>query len=257
MRNPSTGVGSLLIFLGFSLAATCHAASSPIPESGLSVVWTATQPSTVLKVLSREELKKLKKSGSSETDPTDGKKEHFEGLLLSDLIDKALNGTSNDRKAAVDLIVLKNSHGAKALIPRSFIVKYPVILATTENHKSLPSLKSIIPWTSKSRTKSEGLPLETYFIDDVNEVELGNYRERYGNVFLKNRQDPTAMRGEKIFIQSCLSCHDSEPGISKAKNWIGQHPTLKGVPNLDSREQRALHGFLDSLKAETAPVAAH
>ena len=74
----------------------------------------------------------------------------------------------------IDLVILKNQTGQVASIPRSFIVKYPVILATSEDRKTLPAFRSIIPWTSKSKTKSEALPLETYFISDVNEVQLAN-----------------------------------------------------------------------------------
>lgn len=243
--------GSLLISLGFLSVAMCQAwAATPSVNEGLTVSWMATQPNTIIKVFGPDEIKALKKTSSSEAEPGTGKKEHFEGILLSDIVDKALNGMANERKAQVDLVILKNSHGAEALIPRSFIVKYPVVLANSKDHKALPGLRSIVPWTSRSKTRSEGLPLETYFVDDVNEVQLANYRERYGNVYLKRRMDPTALRGEKIFVQSCLSCHDSEQGMERARHWGGQHPTVNGSPKLDSREQRALQSYLEMFKSE-------
>ena len=246
--------GSLLKSLGFLLAALCYATPA-FSETGLGVSWTATQPNTLIKAFAPEELKKLKRSGSVEADPLTGKKAKFEGILLSDVIDQALNGAANDRKALIDLVILKNAHGATALIPRSLIVKYPVILANSQDHKKLAGLRSVIPWTSRPKARTEGLPLETYFVDDVNEVQLANYRERYGDVFLKRRTEPLAMRGEKLFIQSCLSCHDSTPGSSKARNWVGQHPTINGAPKLDERDQRALRSYLDLFKAENANPA--
>jgi hypothetical protein len=260
---------SLRLFSGILIAATCHAESAEAPSASpsgianpvsaapgtLSVVWTATQPVVPVKNFTPEELNKLKMMTTTEQDPVSGKKTKFSGILLSDVIDKALAGTGNERKAQIDLVVLKNAQGALALIPRSFLVKYPVILAHEQDHHKLGGLRSVVPWTSHSKTRSEALPLDTYFISDVNEVDLANYEERYGEVFLKRRTDPVAVRGEKIFVQSCLSCHDSAPGISKARDWVGQHPTVHGAPELDERARRALRDYFDLFKAEATPKA--
>src|SRR6185437_7186100 len=133
---------------------------------------------------------------------------------------------------------------------RSFIVKYPMLLAVRENGKKLDELKSVAPWTSHPRTRKEGLPLETYFVSGVNEIDLDNYRERYGDIFLKERTDPVAMRGEKIFIQGCLGCHDSQPGMVKARNWQGTHPSVNGGPELNKPEFRALNSYLRIYREE-------
>jgi hypothetical protein len=240
MRKVSWG-GSLLISFGFLIAAPCYA---------LSVVWTATLPTSEIQSFTPEELGKMKKTTTFELDPATGKKARFDGVLLSDVIDRALNGTSNDRKSQIDLVILKDAKGARALIPRSFIVKYPMLLALSEDHKPLGNVHSIVPWTSQSKSRTEGLPLETYFLTDVTSVELANYHQRYGNVFLKRRTEPLAMRGEKIFVQACLACHDSAEGTAKARNWVGSHPQMTGIPKLDERDVRALHSYLDVYHAE-------
>lgn len=232
-----------MISFGFLLAAPCYA---------LSVAWTATLPTSEIQSFTTEQLGKMKKTTTTELDPTTGKKARFEGVLLSEIIDRALNGISNERKAQIDLVILKDAKGASALIPRSFIVKYPMLLALSEDHKPLGIIRSIVPWTSKSKSRTEGLPLETYFLTDVTSVELANYHQRYGNVFLKRRTDPLAMRGEKIFVQACLACHDSSEGTAKARNWVGNHPQITGIPKLDERDVRALHSYLDVYHAENS-----
>ena len=76
-------------------------------------------------------------------------------------------------------------------------------------------------------------------------------------IYLTKRNEPLAMRGEKLFVQGCLSCHSSQEGIAKAQSWSGQHPAIKGAPSLDERDQRALRAYLDIFKSEnTVPAAA-
>jgi hypothetical protein len=226
---------------------------------GLDVVWTASQPSEHLKTFSAEEISHLKKLSSLETDPATGKSARWEGVSLSEIVDETLKDFPNERKAQIDLVVLKNASGGEALIPRSFIVKYPVLLASKKDHRALSGLASVPPWTSKSKSRSEGLAVESYFLNEVTEIDLGNYRQRYGTVFLKNRMEPTALRGEKTFIQNCLSCHDGakgESGIAEARKPFTNHPDIKGAPKLDDRERRALKAYLDIYGVENPPKTA-
>jgi hypothetical protein len=225
----------------------------------LQVVWTASQPDQPLKTLSLTDLSHIKKLSSSEVDPETGKTARWDGISLGDLIEQTISTFPNDKKAQIDLVVLKNASGGEALIPRSFIVKYPFMLASKKDHKALDSLEAVAPWTSKSKSRAEGLPLETYFLNGVTEVDLANYRERFGSVFLKNRTEPTALRGEKAFIQNCLSCHDGakgESGIAEARKSMTDHPAVKGAPKLDDRERRALKAYIDIYQLEnpTSPV---
>jgi len=235
----------------------------PVPaEGGVTVVWTATQASQAPTVFSSADLTHIKRLSSSETDPETGKSVHWDGISLGDLIDRTMKSISNEKKAQIDLVVLKTADGAEALVPRSFIVKYPMMLANRKDHKALTGFESVAPWTSQSKVKAEGLPLETYFLKGITQVELGNYRERYGSVYLKSRKEPTALRGEKIFIQNCLSCHNGakgEKGITEARRYMDQHPTVAGAPKLDERDRRSLKTYLETYQAENAapvPTAA-
>jgi hypothetical protein len=224
----------------------------------LDVVWKASEPTQTLKTFSSDDLSHVRKISSVENDPETGKPAHWTGVSLGDLIDQTMKDFPNEKKAQIDLVVLKNASGGEALIPRSFIVKYPVLLATSRDHKILTEIDSVPPWTSKSRSRTEGLSLETFFLSNVTEIDLANYRERYGTVFLRNRTEPTALRGEKTFIQNCLSCHDGakgESGIAEARKPFIDHPAVKGAPKLDDRDRRALKSYLDLYRSENAKPA--
>src|SRR5690606_17381988 len=99
----------------------------------------------------------------------------------------------------------------EALVPRSFIVKHPLILALSREGKPLEELGpvySVPPWSSRaSQVAAEGLPVEVFFVRAVSEVVLTNLRSRFGGLYLRRRGDPIAMRGQQVFVQSCATCH--------------------------------------------------
>ncbi len=219
---------------------------------------SSTQPEQALKTWTPQQLQSLKKASKSEKDPKTGKISVWEGPLLQDLIDKSLESIPLETKAQVDLIILKDSSGGEALIPRSFVTKYPVMLALKKDHQPLPTVHSVVPWTSQPKSMSEELPVERYFVVDVARVELGNYREKYRTAFLTRRTDPSAMKGEKIYVQSCLGCHSgsaSQANVgSKARTVAtsgSAHPAVSGLPKLDDRSKRALLNYLDELGNES------
>ena len=132
-----------------------------------------------------------------------------------------------------------------------------MLLATSEDHKSLPNLRSIVPWTSKSKTKSEALPLETYFLYRREpKWSSRTTHERFANLFLKRRTEPLAMRGEKIFVYSCLACHGNAQGTTKAQTWTGTASCrYRAFRSLNERDQRALRSYLDLFKSENTVSA--
>jgi mono/diheme cytochrome c family protein len=161
----------------------------------------------------------------------------------------------------VDLVIIKSTSGGQVLLPRSVVTKYPVLLALQDGKTSL-----VLPWTSKPKIMQEGLPVESYFIGDVSRVELSNYRDRFGSVFLRRRTDPLAMRGEKIFVQNCIGCHaGAQPpsivdvsGETQSRRLASSgHPQVKGIPKLNDRDRKALVNYLDAYRAENPVRAGH
>jgi hypothetical protein len=227
------------------------AASAP---GKVSVIWGASAPESELKSWDFQALGKLKAASAQEKDPASGKLTHYKGVLLSQVLDQAMESLSVDRRAQVDLVVLQSATGEQVLLPRSVLVKYPVMVALQDGKASI-----VMPWTSKPKILQEGLPIESYFVKDLTRVELSNYRERYSSVFLKRRTDPLAMRGEKIFVQNCISCHTSRqaPALGDLSGEVqsrrlasGGHPVLKGSPKLNDRDRRAVGNYLDAYRGE-------
>ena len=247
--------------------------NAAVPASGLTVILDAVEGalvSTVRHELKRwdiADLSKFKQVSTQEKDPVTGKLANYKGVLLSHVLEQAMESVSPDQKAQVDLVVFRNPAGGQVLVPRSVITKYPVLLGVKDGKTTL-----VMPWTSKPRLMQEGLPVVAFFLADVTRVELTNYRERFGNLFLKRRTDPLAMRGEKIFVQNCVSCHATGQGNATLPHspsvadlsvearahrlaTVG-HPVVEGAPKLDERDRRALVNYLDRFRAESASKTA-
>ncbi len=207
-------------------------------------------------------LKGVKKVKSFERDPVSGKIIPWEGVLISELIEDGMTGLLSDKRAQVDLVVLKSDIN-QALIPRAFISKYPMLLGFKKSPKSTQQeedLYSIVPWSSKPKVLEEDLPLESYFLSHVQSIQLTSYRDQYSNLFLKRRTDPAAMRGEKLFVQSCVSCHSqvNSGSISRIFNGNGSylprpigHPTgVKMISKLKERDWRSIGKYLEAYRSE-------
>ena len=196
------------------------------------------------------DLSHLVRISSHEKDPPSGKVKHWRGVLLSDWVDRALDQLSPDNKAQVDLVILHGAKGETALVPRSLITEFPVMLATRKDEYSV-----VIPWTSKPRIKKEELPLESYFVSPLVKIELTSYRHEYGSLFLKRRTDPFAMRGEKIFIQDCMACHGASqaPALKTRELASVDHPKMKGIPALSERDHEALKSYFAAYRVENPP----
>jgi cytochrome c len=81
-----------------------------------------------------------------------------------------------------------------------------------------------------------------------------------GYVFLKRRTDPSAVRGEKVFMESCLSCHAGGmgptvqqiiPGIRKR-----EHRFMAGYQRLTEKDQLSLENYLDAFVSENPKITA-
>ena len=186
---------------------------------------------------------------------------------MSALIEKAMASLPLDQRALVDLIIVKSKSGEQARIPRWLITRYPVILSASKSGK----LDLILPLHSKSKINGEGLPLASFAMNDVVEIELASYRQSYGAFFLKRQTDPVAVRGQKIFIENCTSCHSA--GVTngtKAQDLTVEdlsldggarklassgHPRVKDFPKLKQRDLQALISYLKAYQKENSAAS--
>jgi hypothetical protein len=228
----------------------------------LSVVSNHSGTEQELRAWTYLELGRLKGAQRKEKDPATGKIYQWKGILLSEVVEQALAAIPVEHKALIDLVVLKGTAGRQALISRAFLMKYPILLALSRDGQTLKQqgpIYSVAPWTSNPRIVQEGVPLENLFVPGVTQVELSNYREKFGAYFLKRRTDPAAVRGEKLFFQNCMSCHalGQGPGISELfsldrnrKFVLSDHLDVKGLPQTGERDKRFLANYLEAYRAE-------
>ncbi|MGZ3699385.1 MAG: hypothetical protein ACXWP5_14730, partial [Bdellovibrionota bacterium] len=162
--------------LGIFFVSTALAASSSAYGGSVSAIWKSATEEKTLQAWNLDQLATLKTLSSMEKDPETGKVIRWKGAMLSDLIDKSIAALPPEQKAAIDLIVLRGEGGEQALVPRSVITKYPVLLAFQKEGQRLGGAESVVPWTSKSKILAEDLPLESYFIPKISRIEFTNYR---------------------------------------------------------------------------------
>ena len=257
---------SLILLIGLGSNAWGSVQGS---EFRLVTYWKAHGQVQELKHWTLGELAQLKRSQTREKDPHSGKVLQWEGVVLSQLVDSALEKLPLESRAQVDLVILKGDDGDQAVIPRSFINKYPFLLAYRWNPGASSSLShlgplfSVVPWTSKPSVFNEDLPIEKYFVKSLSKVELASYRELYGQLYLKRRTDPFAMRGEKLYVQNCVSCHHESSGgggphlllaDERSHRFMHEgHPSLHATPvRLTDRDRRSVLRYFEAYRSENA-----
>ena len=263
----------LALGLGWSLRTNeAWAANDVVSPFRLVAVWTGAGQNQELKSWTLNELFQFKKAESRERDPISGKLVKWKGVLLSLLLEKVLGDLTPENRAQVDLVVLKGEAGTRALIPRAMITKYPVMLAlqtqTPDSAVADPAAQSrgpvysVVPWSTRPKILDEGLPLENYFVPHLAKIEFTSYKDRFSPLFLKRRTDPSAMRGEKLFVQNCVGCHAE--GDTKVYKFgqIGpataaEHPAMKAALRLSDKDKKSLVSYLNAYKGETAEATAN
>lgn len=238
-------------------------------NAALQIAWESPAAGTpkILKDFSLEELEKKKSLSLTEADPRGkGAAAKFSGPSLSDLVAETTKALTAADRATTDLVVLKTRDGKEALMPKAFLVKYPQIqLALRKNGQVLGSEapRVVLPATSNAKIKSEGILLDPLFVSELAAVTLTSYEKRYGAFLLARRTDPAAMRGEKMYLQNCVSCHAqpqstgafaSAEKVEKIAN--GRHPEVASVrdfkPIFDKKSTRSLVSYLEAFKFQTA-----
>ncbi|MCC7441714.1 MAG: cytochrome c [Bdellovibrionales bacterium] len=260
------GASLLLLGLVFTFSGDTRAEESPSrPVLRLSV----RQAGRVvpLREYRVEDLRALKQSAIQGRAAPQQDSSSWQGVLITDLINPALEASPEARSFEIDLVVLKSGEGARSILPRSFINKYPIVLALKRNGVAIADggpIRTVVANTGSREMQQELLPVESYFVPGLVEIELANYRQQFPSVFLKNRSDPRRMRGERLFVKTCMGCHgrsDWPMGDTLSKKLLGfrrtlpTHDGVTGMPPLGDREQAGLKSYFDAVRQENPDLA--
>jgi hypothetical protein len=189
----------------------------------------------------------------------------YRGISVQSLLDDLTKPLSVEDRAHVDLVVFNRGKSEqKLLLPRAILVKFPGILISASKEKFM----LVLPKDIHGKLQSEGILVESLGSREVTGVTLTSYDQRYGNVLLKRRTDPAAMRGEKLYVQNCLGCHQgarqkseamrSLTSPEKVKQFLveGKHSSVSGVSSwselLDQKKARSLASYLNAHQGEVS-----
>ncbi len=270
-RRPfSSFSGARVLGLGFLITGLSLASENV--NASLQFAWEPPNEKTprVLKNFELGELESRKLATLTERDPLAKNTQEnvkFQGLSLSQLIEEATKTFSAADRSDTDLVVMKTRAGREALMPKAFLVKYPQIqIALKKNGQPLgvESPRLVLPATTNAKIQKENMLLEPMFVSELASITLSSYERRYGSFFLKRRTDPAAMRGEKLFLQNCITCHTqaavtmvyltSSDKIHKVAQ--GEHPNVPGNHGFstifDKKAIRSLVSYLEAFRFQTA-----
>ncbi len=157
---------------------------------------------------------------------------------------EVLSAIDSAEQAEIDLVVVKGRDGSLARFPRHLITKGHVKFTTCEGRSVC--LKGV---TNRAR-----IPVEALEVKRVQKIELFNHNEVFPEAKLKDRTNPAASRGEKLWVQNCLSCHGLKAPELQLKNlklvesvFNQTHRKFSGF-RLDSWDVRGIAAYLDALK---------
>jgi cytochrome c5 len=273
-RALSAALG-IITALGWVAVGQANEPVAVLPAA-VSIVWSATGAERPVRAWSADEILKLRHGTVHERESQTGRTLAWQGPLLADFIKTSMKDLPLAEQAAVDLVIFRSRTGAIVTMPRWLITKYPVMLATVPASPGALHNKGfaiVLPWSAKPTIRKETLPLSTYALQDVARIELTSYDQVYSAFYLKRRSDPVAMKGEKIFVQNCTSCHATSDrtaaaGIPKAftiadlvanlrtsKMAFDAHPQIQDAPHLSEREVRALMNYLQAFRGENSDPA--
>lgn len=188
----------------------------------------------------------IRASQSRERDPKSGRIAQWQGHVLSAVLEKIMAPLSVEQRAHIDLLVFVDASGREVLLPRWVATKYPVLLANKRDGESI-SVMPVVPWTSKEKILQDELPLEAFFVSNLRRIDLANYRDRMGQVFLRRRTDPLAMRGEKLFAKNCLGCHSSGESPHPKPGGFGRRLASSAAhQSLEEGSRRALLRYFEA-----------
>lgn len=244
-------------------------------KSVLKGVWntlstsSSSQSSRSLRAWTLEDLFSLAPISSHEKDPVSGQLAQWKGVLISKWIEKELSELPLEQRSEVDLLILKNQRGEQAILPRHVVKAFPVMLAWEKDRKTFSDKDQgftvVLPWSSNSQKMMRGnLPWSAYQISGVSEVQLTSYQARFSNLLLKRRTDPAAVRGEKMVVENCVSCHASgrapsltelSPNASNLPQQVTQGHARGGGPKLNGRDLRAFISYLVQYQSENQSAA--
>ncbi len=205
----------------------------------------------------------------SEISPVSSRKgaSQKQGWVISRLLEDAMAGLTAEARSQVDLVILKGADGRQASIPRAFITKVPMRLVLDSSGGGGVAgarFRAVVPADGRARSVREDLPWGTYELPAVSRVELTSYQALWGGQFLSRRTDPAALRGEKLFVQNCMSCHAAAvpgwkgrgPGFAESlPQALSRHPQIQGLKPLDGRSSRALVSYWTAWLTEPTGVA--
>lgn len=140
-------------------------------------------------------------------------------------VEKALEILTVEERAQIDLIVLESGDPA---------------------HRPLPVARG---WFVVSGKGDEWWFSEQIQKFPVKEIRLTSYGERFPQFISKKRTEPTAIKGEKLYLRNCVACHEQQLKTAVEEIDLAKHPAVQGLNfgKIADKNTRAIRSYLKSL----------
>lgn len=169
-------------------------------------------------------------------------------IPVQEWLEKVTRGLDLNDRAEIDILTMSNADGSQIVrVPRFMVVRKKVFLKLQNDQHQMRL--SLIWKNAESYRKN---------LNAITKIQLAHHRFVYPDTWQFSRTNPAASRGEKIFVQNCLSCH-SVPGAKPlspqqipehiSENFDRQHSSVHQL-KLDAKEARGLEVYKESFSKE-------
>jgi len=219
---------NILLLITFVFLGCFHFSLAQVDKPAeLKVFWKMGAQSKQLKSWTLTELLNWKLDQKREKVPQESSVALWEGVDFNKLIDVALEGVTLHERGEIDLVLLKGQDNKVITVPRSFIRKFSFLLAIKKNGKPLTApyapFFSVVPVSSlsagdKRKLDEEIYPLHLFSVTGIKEITFTRVQDQYGSLFLRRKTNPLALRGERVFVWNCNTCHAMDK-VSPDPRW--------------------------------------
>lgn len=176
---------------------------------------------------------------------------NWEGVTFLSLLERSFEELTPEERSLTDWLVVTTYDGKRVSFPRFLTNRYQVLVGRAKDRPA-DGWHLVLPVEAQPKIRQEFLPLSALRGVSIQQITFTRLEAVVAqDLFLRDRSNPLALRGEKRFLQTCVACHQGQSQYQGANTLLREipksHPKLENWTRLDwiglemYRKQLATH----------------